>query len=67
MDGSKIMRDRLATGIGLITTLAQAMAFIDFNTIDITKPNDVIKIAVVLFPAIGGWMSTIKKTEDKPQ
>ena len=54
-------RDYAATGFGSLTSLVTALALIDFNTIDLTKPNDVIKLLVLALPAIGGHFSTVKE------
>lgn len=58
-------RDYLATGFGLLTSLIMALALIDFDTINFSKPNDIIKILVVLLPSIGGKLSIIKKNENE--
>lgn len=55
-------RDYAATGFGILTSLVTALALVDFNTIDISKPNDVIKILVLCLPAIGGHFSTLKQS-----
>lgn len=54
-------RDRVATAYGILTSLVTALALVDFNAIDLTKPNDVIKILVLALPAIGGYLSTAKE------
>ena len=51
----------IATCLGLLTSVATAMAVIDFNTFDISKPNDIFKLFVIIMPAIGGYFSTLKK------
>lgn len=60
---TKKKKDLAATAFGVITSLVMALALIDFNTIDLTKPNDIIKLLVVCLPAIGGKVSTIKESE----
>lgn len=50
----------IATIAGLITSVCTAMAVIDFNTFDFYNVNDVVKLCVVIMPAIGGYLSTIK-------
>jgi len=60
---TKKKKDLAATAFGLITSLVMALALIDFNTIDLSKPNDIIKILVVCLPALGGKISTIKGVE----
>jgi hypothetical protein len=57
---TKKRKDLAATGLGIMTSLVMALALIDFDTIDFSKPNDIIKILVILLPAIGGKVSTIK-------
>jgi type III secretory pathway component EscS len=57
---TKRKKDFAATILGLITSLVMALTLIDFNTIDFSNPNDIIKLLVVLLPAIGGKVSTIK-------
>lgn len=51
----------LATFLGLLTSIATAIAVIDFYTFDFKKPNDLMKLFVVVAPAIGGYVSQIKK------
>ena len=50
----------LATLFGLLTSVATAIAVIDFNTFDFKKVNDLMKLFVVAMPAIGGYVSQIK-------
>ena len=57
---TKKRKDLAATGLGIMTSLVMALALIDFDTIDFSKLNDIIKILVILLPAIGGKVSTIK-------
>jgi uncharacterized protein involved in cysteine biosynthesis len=57
---TKIKKDLAATTLGLITSLIMAVEFIDFDKIDFTNLNDIVKLLVVLLPAIGGKVSTIK-------
>lgn len=56
----------LATIFGVLTSIATAIAVIDFETFDFKKVNDLMKLFVVVIPAIGGYMSQIKKV-DKPE
>lgn len=58
-------RDYAATGFGILTSLVTALTLIDFDQFSFEKPNDVVKLLVVLLPAIGGHVSTIKKSEPK--
>lgn len=60
---TKKRKDLAATGLGIMTSLVMALALIDFDTIDFSKPNDIIKILVILLPAIGGKVSTIKEKQ----
>jgi hypothetical protein len=50
----------LATILGLLTSIATAMAVIDFDTFDFNKKGDLMKLFVVVMPAIGGYVSQIK-------
>ena len=54
------MRSKLATLLGVLTTLTSALVLIDFDAFRITSVNDWIKLLVVLLPAIGGYVSEIK-------
>lgn len=57
--------DLLATIGGLLTSLFTALAVIDFSTFNFKNPSDLMKLAVVAMPAIGGYISKIKSDEDK--
>jgi len=52
-----------ATILGLLTSAATAMVVIDFETFDFKKPNDLMKLFVITMPAIGGYLSQIKKQD----
>lgn len=56
-------RDYAATVMGVLTSLVTALTLIDFNTINLKNPNDIVKLLVVCLPAIGGHVSQIKKKE----
>jgi predicted tellurium resistance membrane protein TerC len=56
LDGAK-----LATLFGLLTTICTALAVFDIDTLDFENPKTYIKLAVVILPAIGGYMSTLTK------
>ncbi len=51
----------IATALGLLTSIATAMAVIDFNTFSFKNVNDLFKLFVIVMPAIGGYFSTIKQ------
>lgn len=55
----------IATVLGLLTSIATAMAVIDFDTFDFNKKGDLIKLFVVVMPAIGGYVSQIKNNQNK--
>lgn len=54
----------LATILGLLTSCATALVVIDFKTFDFKSVNDLLTLFVVLMPAIGGYISKIKKTDN---
>ncbi len=56
-----VCKDKLATILGLLTSLCTAWAVIDFSTFDIKK--DWIKLIIIGMPAIGGYVSKIKSKE----
>lgn len=58
--------DLLATIGGLLTSLFTALAVIDFSTFSFKNPNDLMKLAAVALPAIGGYISKIKGEDEKP-
>lgn len=62
---TKKRRDYAATGFGILTSLVMALALVDFDTIDFNKPNDIIKLLVLILPAIGGKMSVIKNSKEQ--
>ena len=51
----------IATILGLLTTVATAIAIIDFNTFNFKNTNDIMKLFVIAMPAIGGYMSQLKE------
>ena len=55
----------MATLLGLLTSIATAMVVIDFETFDFKKLNDLMKLFVITMPAIGGYVSQIKKQDEK--
>lgn len=57
------MRSKLATLLGILTTLTSALVLIDFDAFRVTSVNDWLKLAVVLLPAIGGYVSEIKEVK----
>lgn len=56
-------RNYLATLFGVLTSLVMAVSLIDLNTINLKNPNDIVKILVLLLPAIGGHFSELKETK----
>lgn len=56
----KICKSKLATFLGLLTSVATAIAVIDFNTFNFKNVNDLMKLFVIAMPAIGGYLSKIK-------
>lgn len=61
----KNIHSYVATLLGLLTSTATAMVVIDFETFDFKKPNDLMKLFVITMPAIGGYISQIKKQDEK--
>jgi len=51
----------IATIVGLLTSVATAIVVIDFNTFSFKNPNDIMKLFVIVMPAIGGYMSQLKE------
>jgi len=56
----KINSDNTATFLGLLTTIVTTAEFIDFDALDYTKINTWVKLLVVIAPAIGGYISSVK-------
>lgn len=66
----KNWRDWAASLGGLIVSVSLAAAVIDFNTFDWSSVNDIIRLVLVVAPALGGWLSTFKETkrsEERPE
>ena len=61
----KNIHSYVATLLGLLTSIATAMVVIDFETFDFKKLNDLMKLFVITMPAIGGYVSQIKKQDEK--
>lgn len=53
-------KDRLATLLGLLTSLCTAYAVLDIDALDFTKVKTWIKLIIIGLPAVGGYVSTIK-------
>lgn len=62
---SKKLKDRIATVLGFLSSIATALVVIDFDTFDIHKTNDVMKLFVVVMPVIGGYFTTLKVKTDE--
>lgn len=54
-----------ATILGLLTSVATALAIIDFDTFDFNSKKDLFKLFVIAMPAVGGYLSKIKETDTK--
>jgi hypothetical protein len=59
------LNDRLATIMGLLTSLATAYAILDVDALDFHSAKTYFKLLIIGIPAVGGWMSTIKSKEEK--
>jgi len=53
-------KSKIATILGLLSAVFTAVAIIDFKEFSFNNPSDLMKLFVVVIPAIGGWVSTIK-------
>ncbi len=56
----KANRGRMATILGVLTSLVTALALVDFDSLDYTSINTWIKILILALPAIGGTVSEVK-------
>lgn len=54
-----------ATALGLATSLFMSICFIDYSTFDFDKKSDLIKLILILIPAMGGALSTINTKESR--
>ena len=61
----KSHRQKLATVLGVATSLVSALVLIDFDTIDWSSVNDWLKILVAALPAIGGYLSEVKGKDEQ--
>nr|WP_298655724.1 hypothetical protein [uncultured Flavobacterium sp.] len=61
----KSHRQKLATVLGVATSLVSALVLIDFDTIDWSSVNDWLKILVAALPAIGGYVSEVKGKDEQ--
>ena len=61
----KSHRQKLATVLGVATSLVSALVLIDFDTINWSSVNDWLKILVAALPAIGGYLSEVKGKDDQ--
>ncbi len=58
---TKKNKSRLVTILGVLSSLATALAIINFNTFDWNKKNDLMNLFIVAMPVIGGYFTTIKE------
>jgi hypothetical protein len=56
-------KSTLATILGALTSVVTAIAVIDFNTFDITKFSNIMKLIVIAIPALSGYFSEFKTTK----
>jgi len=54
-----------ATVLGIATSLFMSICFIDYSSFDFDKKSDLIKLILILVPAIGGALSTINTRETR--
>lgn len=57
----KLNGNALATLLGIATTLCTALAVVDLDSLDYSLVSTYFKLAIVLLPALGGYMSTLNK------
>lgn len=55
-------RSLISTWAGILTSVVQALAVLDLDTMDYSLPSTWIKIVLILLPAAGGYVSTIKQS-----
>ncbi len=48
-----------ATVLGILTSVATALTFIDIDKLDWSLPSTYLKLIVIILPAIGGGASEI--------
>ncbi len=56
----KNKKSTLSTVLGLLATCATAMAVLNFDTFSFKNINDLVKLFIVLLPAINGYITEIK-------
>ena len=56
----KICKDKLATILGILTSLCTAYAVIDIDSLNFNLFNTYFKLFIIGVPAVTGYFSTIK-------
>ena len=53
-------KDKLATILGILTSLCTAYAVLDIDTLNFSLASTYFKLVIIGIPAITGYFSTIK-------
>lgn len=61
----KHQRQRLASLLGVLTTLVTAVALVNFDTLVWTSVNTYVKLLILLLPAAGGIVSEVSESPQK--
>ncbi len=59
----KKSRDVKATIMGIMTSICTAWAALDLDNMDFHNPKLYFKLLIIAMPAVGGFLSEIKKPE----
>ena len=57
---------RKATVLGILTSIATALTFIDIDALNWHLPSTYLKLIVIILPAIGGGASEISSKKQTP-
>ena len=54
-------RSGIATVLGLLTSLYSSLVLVDLDTLNYSLPSTYMKLLGLILPAIGGFVSEVKK------